>query len=94
LEAKVSNPIVVVIGATNRPDILDAALLRPGRFDKLVYVPAPDAAERLDILQGVTSRMPLNPDVQLSRLAERTELFSGADLAHLCTTVSEHLAAP
>ncbi|MEM2794287.1 MAG: CDC48 family AAA ATPase [Thermofilaceae archaeon] len=74
---------VVVVGATNRPDILDPALLRPGRFDRLVYVPPPDKTARLEILKVHTKRMPLAEDVDLERLAEATEGFSGSDLALL-----------
>ena len=75
---------VVVIGATNRPDILDPALLRPGRFDRLVYVPPPDRAARLEILKVHTRRMPLAEDVDLAKIAEVTEGYTGADLANLC----------
>ncbi|MCS7104518.1 MAG: CDC48 family AAA ATPase [Thermofilaceae archaeon] len=75
---------VVVVGATNRPDILDPALLRPGRFDRLVYVPPPDRATRLEILKVHTKRMPLAEDVDLERIADATEGYTGADLAALC----------
>lgn len=75
---------VVVMAATNRPEILDDALLRPGRFDYLIYVPPPDKSTRLKILQVHTRKMPLARDVDLNRLAERTEGFSGADLEALC----------
>jgi len=75
---------VVVIGATNRPDILDPALLRPGRFDRLVYVPPPDRAARLEILKVHTRRMPLAEDVDLERIADATEGYTGSDLAALC----------
>jgi len=71
---------VVVIGATNRPDILDPALLRPGRFDRVVYVPPPDKKARLEILKIHTRRMPLAEDVNLEDLADITEGFSGSDL--------------
>ncbi len=74
---------VVVIAATNRPDILDPALLRPGRFDKLIYVPPPDVNSRLEILKIHTRSMPLAPDVDLYELAQRTEGYSGADLEAL-----------
>ncbi|NOZ88446.1 MAG: AAA family ATPase, partial [Crenarchaeota archaeon] len=74
---------VVVIAATNRPDILDPALLRPGRFDKVVYVPPPDKKARLEILRIHTRKMPLADDVDLELLAIRTEGYSGADLAAL-----------
>ena len=71
---------VVLIGATNRPALVDPALLRPGRFDELVYVGTPDKAGREHILGIHTARMPLDPDVSLSAIAERTERFTGADL--------------
>jgi transitional endoplasmic reticulum ATPase len=74
---------VVVMAATNRPNLLDPALLRPGRFDELVYVPVPDAKARRKILGIHTKKMPLADDVQLDDLAERTERFTGADLEDL-----------
>ncbi|MEM2878439.1 MAG: CDC48 family AAA ATPase [Candidatus Hadarchaeales archaeon] len=75
---------VVVIGATNRPDLVDPALLRPGRFDRLVYVGPPDEKARLDILKIHTKGMPLAKDVDLKQLAKETEGYSGSDLAALC----------
>src|SRR5436305_1782835 len=74
---------VVVIGATNRPTLLDPALLRPGRFDELIYVGVPDTAGRRRILAIHTEAMPLSPDVNLESLAERTDRFTGADLEDL-----------
>ena len=74
---------VVVIAATNRPDILDPALLRPGRFDRLIYVPPPDKNARKDILRVHTRNVPLAEDVSLDELAEKTEGYTGADLAAL-----------
>ncbi|MEM4254812.1 MAG: CDC48 family AAA ATPase [Candidatus Norongarragalinales archaeon] len=74
---------IVVIAATNRADILDPALLRPGRFDKLLQVPAPDEKARLDILKVHTSKMPLGRDVSLEEFARKTEGYSGADLEAL-----------
>ncbi len=71
---------VVVIGATNRPNLIDPALLRPGRFDELVYVGVPDRAGRTRILGIQTQKMPLAPDVDLDAVAGRTERFTGADL--------------
>lgn len=71
---------VVVIGATNRPALVDPALLRPGRFDELVYVGTPDKAGREQILGIHTSKMPLADDVTLADIAEKTERFTGADL--------------
>jgi transitional endoplasmic reticulum ATPase len=71
---------VIVIGATNRPMLVDPALLRPGRLDELVYVGTPDAAGREHILKIHTGRMPLAKDVDLSAIARETERFTGADL--------------
>lgn len=74
---------VVLIGATNRPALVDPALLRPGRFDELVYVGTPDTAGREHILGIHTGRMPLAEDVRLGEIADRTERFTGADLEDL-----------
>jgi transitional endoplasmic reticulum ATPase len=87
---------VIIIGATNRPDIVDPALLRPGRFDRLLNVPLPDLEARKKILQIHTRKKPLADDVDLSKLAEMTEGYTGADIAALCSTavmlaIREHL---
>jgi transitional endoplasmic reticulum ATPase len=74
---------VVVIGATNRPTLIDPALLRPGRFDELIYVGVPDTAGRRRILAIHTEGMPLADDVDLEKIAQRTEHFTGADLEDL-----------
>jgi len=74
---------VIVIAATNRPDILDPALLRPGRFDRLILIPAPDEKARLAILKVHTAKVPLARDVSLKELAKDTEHYSGADLEAL-----------
>ena len=74
---------VVVIGATNRPNLIDPALLRPGRFDELVYVGVPDRDGRRRILAIQTGKMPLADDVDLDEMANRTERFTGADLEDL-----------
>ena len=71
---------VVVIGATNQPNLIDQALLRPGRFDELIYVPVPDHEGRIVILRIHTARMPLGSDVSIESIAERTEGYTGADL--------------
>ncbi|MDP3900439.1 MAG: ATP-dependent zinc metalloprotease FtsH [bacterium] len=74
---------VIVIAATNRPDVLDPALLRPGRFDRRVVLDNPDLQDRIDILKVHAKKKPLAKEVQLRRIAERTPGFSGADLANL-----------
>jgi len=79
---------VVVIAATNRPDLLDPALLRPGRFDRLIYVSPPDLQTRKEILKVHTRNKPLADDVNLDKLAELTEGYTGADLEALCNTAA------
>ncbi|WP_091654200.1 AAA family ATPase [Micromonospora pallida] len=74
---------VVVVGATNRPDLVDPALLRPGRLERLVYVPPPDAAARVEILKASARNVPLADDVDLGPLAESLDGFSAADCAAL-----------
>ncbi|KAI5607839.1 spermatogenesis-associated protein 5-like protein 1 [Silurus asotus] len=81
---EVCNQDVMIVAATNRPDMLDSALLRPGRFDHIIYVPPPDLQARQAILKLHTEKMPLNSNVCLEDLATRTNLFSGADLENLC----------
>jgi len=78
-----TNSGVIVLAATNRPDILDVALLRPGRFDRRVVLTLPDIAERLEILKIHAANKPLSKEVELKRVADRTPGFSGADLANL-----------
>jgi len=79
---------VVVIGATNRIDMIDTALLRPGRFDKLLSVPVPDLEARKEILKIHLRNKPLAKDVDIDKLAKMTEDYSGADIASLCNTAS------
>jgi transitional endoplasmic reticulum ATPase len=74
---------VVVIGATNRPDIIDPALLRPGRFDRLLYVPPPDRDSRIQIIKIHTKKKPLAEDVNIDWLADNTDGFTGADIASI-----------
>ncbi|MBI9018950.1 MAG: ATP-dependent zinc metalloprotease FtsH [Phycisphaerae bacterium] len=75
-----TNDQVIVVAATNRADVLDSALIRPGRFDRQVYVPLPDIKGRVGILQVHANRVKMGPDVDLRRLARGTPMFSGADL--------------
>lgn len=75
---------ILVIGATNRPDALDPAIMRPGRFDRLIYVPMPDEETRFAILKVHTQFMPLDEDVDLSEIAKKTKYYVGADLENLC----------
>ncbi|KAF8454503.1 P-loop containing nucleoside triphosphate hydrolase protein [Terfezia claveryi] len=81
---------VIVLAATNRPDILDLALLRPGRLDTILYVGPPDLPARREILQIRSKRMVISPDVDLGQLAIDTEGYSGAELVHLCDEASHY----
>jgi cell division protease FtsH len=84
LDGFTRNDLTVVIAATNRPDVLDAALLRPGRFDRRVVVDRPESKAREAILRLYTKDKPLGPDVAIDDLAAGTPGFAGADLANLC----------
>ena len=77
------NQGIIIIAATNRVDVLDAALTRPGRFDRQIQVPNPDFVGREKILKVHSRKVPLGPDVDLKRVAKGTPGFSGADLANL-----------
>ena len=75
---------VVIIAATNRPDMVDPAILRPGRFDRLIYVPEPEKESRLEIFKIFTKKMPLAKDVDMSILVTQTKKYSGADIEAVC----------
>ncbi|KAJ9550234.1 hypothetical protein OSB04_014279 [Centaurea solstitialis] len=75
---------VFVIGATNRPDIIDPALLRPGRLDQLIYIPLPDEESRYQIFESALRKSPVSKDVDLGALAKYTRGFSGADITEIC----------
>ncbi|KAG0484395.1 hypothetical protein HPP92_008474 [Vanilla planifolia] len=75
---------VFIIGATNRPDIIDPALLRPGRLDQLIYIPLPDEASRYQIFKACLRKSPISKDVDLWALAKYTQGFSGADITEIC----------
>ena len=75
---------VVVIGITNRPDLLDNSLLRTGRLDLVLYVSPPDEKGRLEIIRILTEKMPLSNDVKLKEIAVATQNYTGADLSSLC----------
>jgi transitional endoplasmic reticulum ATPase len=80
---------VFIIGATNRPDQIDPALLRPGRLDQLIYIPLPDEDSRISILSATLKKSPVAPDVDLTFLAKATHGFSGADLTEICQRASK-----
>jgi len=75
---------VFIIGATNRPDIIDSAILRPGRLDQLIYIPLPDEASRSSILKANLRKTPISKEVDLAYLSKVTHGFSGADLTEIC----------
>ena len=81
---------IVVIAATNRPDIVDPAVLRPGRFDRLIYVPEPDEKSKLQIFKIYTKNMPLAKDVNLPQLVAIAKNYSGADIEALCREAGMH----
>jgi cell division protease FtsH len=88
-----SNEGLILIAATNRPDVLDPALLRPGRFDRQVVVPKPDVKGREQILAVHTRKIPVAEDVKLDVLSKGTPGFTGADLANLCNEAALHAAS-
>lgn len=75
---------VLIIGSTNKPQMIDDALMRPGRFDKLIHVPAPDLTSRLSILKHIVKKIPISNEVDVEEIAKKTENYSGADLVNLC----------
>lgn len=79
-----SKKTVFIIGATNRPDIIDPALLRPGRLDQLIYIPLPDDASRKQIFKACLRKSPIAPDVDFELLVKYTHGFSGADITEIC----------
>ena len=81
---------IVIVAATNRPDMVDTAVLRPGRFDRLIYVPEPDEKSRLQILKIYTKGMPISKDVDLSPIVTATKYYSGADIESLCREAAMH----
>ncbi len=81
---------VFIIGATNRPDIIDSALLRPGRLDQWIFIPLPDEASRLKVFQPALRKSPLAKEVYLEPLARYTEDFSGADITEIFQGASKY----
>merc|ERR1712072_217715 len=80
---------VFIIGATNRPDIIDSALLRPGRLDQLIYIPLPDEGSRIAIMNAVLRKSPVDPGVDRQYIAKMTNGFSGADLTEICNRAAK-----
>ncbi len=81
---------IIIIGATNKPELIDPALLRPGRFDKIIYVPPPDLPERMEILGIHLKGKPTAKNIDLRSVAKHTDGYSGADLANLCRECATH----
>jgi len=75
---------VFIIGATNRPDIIDTAIMRPGRLDQLIYIPLPDLKSRIQIFKAVLRKSPVAREIDLNYLAEHTKGYSGADITDIC----------
>ncbi|KAJ6676638.1 AAA-FAMILY ATPASE [Salix viminalis] len=84
MDGMTAKKTVFIIGATNRPDIIDPALLRPGRLDQLIYIPLPDEASRFQIFKACLRKSPISKDVDLTALARYTQGFSGADITEIC----------
>jgi len=87
---KINN--VIIVGATNVPQVLDRALLRPGRFDKIIYLPLPDFNGRKKIFEIYLKRLPVAENIDIDVLAEKTERYSGADIKGLCDSVAQMVA--
>ncbi|EDW33689.1 GL13247 [Drosophila persimilis] len=75
---------ILVVAATNRPEMIDDALMRPGRFDKLIHVPAPDLRSRMALMELHGKRMPFDENLDLETIVRHTEGYSGADICNLC----------
>nr|GEZ15253.1 cell division cycle protein 48 homolog [Tanacetum cinerariifolium] len=84
MDGMTAKKTVFIIGATNRPDIIDPALLRPGRLDQLIYIPLPDEESRYQIFKSALRKSPLSKGVDLRALAKYTQGFSGADITEIC----------
>jgi transitional endoplasmic reticulum ATPase len=84
MDGMTAKKTVFIIGATNRPDIIDPALLRPGRLDQLIYIPLPDEESRFQIFKSCLRKSPVSKDVDLRALAKYTQGFSGADITEIC----------
>jgi len=89
MDGVTAQKLVFFIGATNRPDILDPALMRPGRLDSLIYIGLPDFEARISIFKACLRKSPVDPEVDYEYLADRTEGFSGADIASICKNAAK-----
>jgi transitional endoplasmic reticulum ATPase len=89
MDGVTAQKMVFFLGATNRPDIIDTALMRPGRLDSLIYIGLPDFDARISILKACLRKSPVDPEVDYEYLADRTEGYSGADLAGICKAAAK-----
>jgi transitional endoplasmic reticulum ATPase len=85
-----SGKTLFIIGATNRPDILDPGIMRPGRLDQLIYIPLPDRDSRISIFKANLRKSPVSSDVQMEQLADVTDGFSGADITEICQRAAKN----
>jgi transitional endoplasmic reticulum ATPase len=85
-----SGKTLFIIGATNRPDILDPGIMRPGRLDQLIYIPLPDRESRVSIFKANLRKSPIGDDVSMDQLADATEGFSGADITEICQRAAKN----
>lgn len=85
-----SGKTLFIIGATNRPDILDPGIMRPGRLDQLIYIPLPDRDSRISIFKANLRKSPIGDDVDMDQLADATEGFSGADITEICQRAAKN----
>jgi len=90
MDGVTAQKLVFFIGATNRPDILDPAMMRPGRLDSIIYIGLPDFDARVSIFKASLRKSPVEPDVDFEYLADRTDGFSGADIAGVCKSAAKH----
>mmetsp|Transcript_20286 Transcript_20286/g.44318 ORF Transcript_20286/g.44318 Transcript_20286/m.44318 type:complete len:257 (+) Transcript_20286:1-771(+) len=85
-----SGKTLFIIGATNRPDILDPGIMRPGRLDQLIYIPLPDRESRVSIFKANLRKSPIHDDISFEQLADVTEGFSGADITEICQRAAKN----
>jgi transitional endoplasmic reticulum ATPase len=85
-----SGKTLFIIGATNRPDILDPGIMRPGRLDQLIYIPLPDRESRISIFKANLRKSPIGDDIQIEQLADATDGFSGADITEICQRAAKN----
>lgn len=83
---------IIVVGATNAPQVLDSALMRPGRFDRIIYMPLPDYGGRKEIFKMYLGKLPVSGKIKLDEIAKATERYSGADVRNICESIAQEVA--